>query len=157
MIHHIRFLKLPRVEVIGSSSLAIKALITITTDLGDSFLPAWVAISAGLWSDGRLVGEVARLNWQNGMRSLRVHFQLTDIEQLRWPLQMHISHAPAGRALNLLSLEQLPPIIDVCSYAIHSPAPDDGCKRVIRRFHLASGPILRIHEDSGDSIARHIW
>lgn len=157
MIHHIRFLKLPRVEVTGPSSLVIKALITVTTDLGDSFFPSRIALSAGLWSDGHLLGENSRFTWQHGMRSLWIEFQLSKTKQLRWPLQMQISHAPGGQALNLLSVEELPQMIDVCSHPIRCQVDGEVSKRVLRVFHLASGEILRIHEDTGDSIARHIW
>ena len=157
MIHHIRFLKLPRVEVTGPSSCAIKALVTVTTDLGDSFFPSRIALSAGLWSDGHLLAENAGFIWQHGMRSLWIEFQLTKTKQLRRPLQMQISHASGGRALNLLSVEQLPRIIDICSPPIQSQVDGEVSKRVIRLFQYPSGHILRIHEDTGDSIARHIW
>ena len=157
MIHHIRFLKLPRVEATDASSLAIKALITITTDLGDSFLPFHVAISAGLWSDGQLLTNVSRHVWQSGMRSLWIRFQLPNTKQLRWPIQMQISHAAGGRALNLLSVEQIPQIIDVGSPPIQLQVEKEASKRVVRTLHLASGPMVRIHEDTDDSIARHIW
>ena len=157
MIHHIRFLKLPRVEVTGPSSLAIKALITITTDLGDSFFPSRIVLSAGLWSHGHLLAENSRFAWEHGMRSLWIEFTLTKTKQLRWPLQMQVSHAPGGQALNLLSVERLPQIIDVCSHPIPSQVDGEVSKRVIRMFQLGSGQMLRIHEDNGDSIARHIW
>jgi hypothetical protein len=157
MIHHIRFLKLPRVERTSSSSLTVKALVTITTDLGDSFFPSSIALSAGLWSGDHLLADSAHFFWRNGMRSLWVELRLTTSQQINWPLHMQISHARGGRGLNLLSLEQLPQIIDVCSHPIHSPVAKEGSKRVSRLFQLASGQLLRIHEDTGDSIARHIW
>lgn len=157
MIHHIRFLKLPRVERTNPSYLTVKALITITTDLGDSFFPSSISLSAGLWSGDRLLADSAHFLWRNGMRSLWVELQFTTSPQIRWPLHMQISHARGGRGLNLLSLEHLPQIIDVCSHPIHPQIEHEGSKRVSRVFHLASGHLLRIHEDTGDSIARHIW
>ena len=157
MIHHIRFLKLPRVEVKGPSSVIIKALITVTTDLGDSFFPSRIALSAGLWFDGHLLAENSRFAWEHGMRSLWIEFILTKTKQLRWPLQMHVSHAPGGQALNLLSVEPLPQIIDVSSPPFPSQGDGEASKRVLRMFQLAPRQILRIHEDTGDSIARHIW
>lgn len=157
MIHHIRFLKLPRVEVKGPSSTVIKALITVTTDLGDSFFPSRIALSAGLWFDGRLIAENSRLTWEHGMRSLWIEFRFSKTKQLRWPLQMHVSHAPGGQALNLLSVEALPQIIDVSSPPFPCPGDGEASKRVLRMFQLAPQKILRIHEDTGDSIARHIW
>ncbi len=157
MIHHVRFLKLPRVEANGPSSFAIKALITITTDLGDSFLPSRIALSAGLWSDTRLLVDKTRSIWQSGMRSLWIEFNVSKTKQVTWPLRMEISHGPGEQALNVLSLEQLPRVIDICSHPIPAKVGSEVSKRVLRVFQLATGPLLRIHEDTGDSIARHIW
>ena len=48
MVHYVRFLKPPRSCSLEKSQTLVKALITVTTDLGDDFLPCDLALGTCL-------------------------------------------------------------------------------------------------------------
>jgi hypothetical protein len=156
-MHYIRFLKPPKLQ--GSS---IKTLITITSDLGESFLPDDVQLSASLRSaDGH--GEIylrKSLKWTSSSRSLSVVFNIRDSD-IEWPARVHVTQRNApliDRFEKHHNGGDLPPIISAWSDVLD---PKDGIneasKTVERRFSPLNDRILSIWEETGESIARHIW
>ncbi|KAF2810199.1 uncharacterized protein BDZ99DRAFT_387099 [Mytilinidion resinicola] len=157
-MRYIRFLKPPRLQ-----GTILTALVTIASDLGDSFLAEDVVLAASLCSDDT-AGEIAlrkALKWTSGMRSLPVAFDIgqTDIE---WPVQLHVSlrgspesdHFEMHHSLNA----DLPSIVSAWSGIIDPPS---GLfiaeKKVERRFMPLNNRTLSIWEETGESIARHLW
>lgn len=72
-------------------------------------------------------------------------------------MYMNVSHVTGGTMHNHLSLSSVPWIIDASSDPINSDVDAEVRKRVVRVLTLGPGLSLRMHEDTGDSIARHIW
>jgi hypothetical protein len=156
-MRYIRFLKPPKVQ-----HSEIKCLITITSDLGDSFLPENVDLSASLRS-AEDHGEIylrKAIKWQAGMRSLAISFNVRDCD-IDWPAQVHV--APKGSPLSdhfekHQDGSDLPSIISAWSDVLD---PTEGiyeaARMVERRFIPLSNRTLCIWEETGESIARHIW
>ena len=71
-MHYIRFLKVPRLVATGNGQKTINAKITITTDLGESFLRADLTVLVSLEGPGDEKG--IRYMWEGvkGMRGLEV-------------------------------------------------------------------------------------
>jgi len=75
LMRYVRFLKTPRIIVDkGSSRDEVFSLITITSDLGDSFLPYDVQLSAELLTSEPSEKTVVwrTVQWVGGMRSLAI-------------------------------------------------------------------------------------
>jgi len=77
-MHYIRFLKTPKVS--PGSSPELSARITVTTDLGESFLCIDISLSAEVWlEDGTncLLARSFRWKGGNGMRSLDISLPIS--------------------------------------------------------------------------------
>ncbi|KAF2084226.1 S-adenosyl-L-methionine-dependent methyltransferase [Saccharata proteae CBS 121410] len=156
-MHYIRFLKVPRTD-----SKTINALITITSDLGDDLLAEDVALAATLRADD-FAGDIylrKSLNWEAGMRALPVTFDISNCD-LDWPIRLQIAPKSSPHS-DLFERHQnqgdLPPVISVWSAALNLPAGiTQAEKKVERRFTPLSNRTLSIWEETGESIARHIW
>ena len=161
MVHYVRFLKPPRLHKIGDSQSLIKALITITTDLGEEFYPFDFALKADLWSekDGASKPlETSNIQWNSGMRVLWVEVATAVHASLEWSLRVFSAESSTGsHDGDSIALERLPLVLG-CSCKIDDPLRGPGgYGRSERRFILQPGNCLRIYEDIGESIARHIW
>ncbi|RDL41884.1 uncharacterized protein BP5553_01863 [Venustampulla echinocandica] len=172
-MHYIRFLKPPRLQRGGSAS-QLTAKITLTTDLGESFL----------WADIRLVVELVGVDgktnllaggkeylWKGseGMRSLEVS------------LPIPISKG-RGKAAGIHSVRMLVRPVSVIQAVDTSAAvlgAGDGGLMAVRSMAVDTNPPqnastvpsaslaervinigksqLHIWEETGESIARHIW
>ncbi|KAK5201870.1 hypothetical protein LTR16_001164 [Cryomyces antarcticus] len=161
-MHYIRFFKTPKLVVNGPTS-TLKATISITSDLGDSFYPNDVTLSVTLRS-GDSSGDIylrKSTKWTAGSRAVPLEFALTDTD-IDWPARVHVGlksspmldhfekrHNTAG---------DLPSIINVWSDML---SPEEGifeAKRLVeRRFMPLSNRMLCLWEETGDSIARHLW
>lgn len=157
MIHYIRILKPPTLYRIGGSRGVIKALITITNDLGDEFCPFDVALKADLVSEeGGASIEPHSIPWKSGMRVLWVEMA-TEHVFLEPSLRVFdTASSTDGHCSDPIALGRMPLIVG-CSCKIDDALQGRGCRRSERRFLLQPGDYLRIDEDIGDSIARHIW
>lgn len=158
--HVVRFLRTPKV-VVDKSDVTLKAVITVTTDLGETFFPDSLELIAVLRESSE-DGDVflrRRLQWPAGSRSIPVSFNLSrnDIE---WPACLHIS-AKSTSTTSLPSLAAsgfLPPIVDIWSGSLNPVKGDfESGQRVERRFISLAERTISLLEDAGDSIARHLW
>jgi hypothetical protein len=160
MTYYVRFLK-PARMVHGR----VTALITLTTDLGDSFLAA----------DARLVAAVRIIDNSTGHTVSVLHetflWKATDRQ-----LQVAVGPIPNTRKSKGLQSAEL---AIRASHAVDEPADpltsnarrivsawspplilEDGAqaeKLVERRFDMGDSPSLHVWEETGNSIARHIW
>ncbi|CAK3841591.1 UPF0665 family [Lecanosticta acicola] len=151
-MHYIRFLKTPKVSV-DRGTVLLKAVLTVTTDLGETFYLQDVDLVVTL-RDVAEDGEVyirKRVPWRAGQRSVDVSFDLSR-QDIEWPACMHVG------VKNARANGFLPAIADVWSGTLDPVKGQfESGWRVERRFaSLAERPLCLL-EDAGDSIARHLW
>ncbi|KAH8731395.1 putative methyltransferase-domain-containing protein [Phaeosphaeriaceae sp. PMI808] len=161
-MRYIRFLKIPRVVIEkGTAKRQVSCLITITSDLGDSFLPRDIQLSAELLS-----GEPSEqlivwrtLQWTTGMRSLPITFPLTKIRTLS-TLRVRVGVEPKSTQdeYSRLSGNDLSGVVSAWSSRFSlSPVLGETGMVVERRFSLSNENTASIYEETGESIARHLW
>ena len=155
MVHYIRLLKTPQVFQKAGRSLSINAVVTISTDLGDTFFPADVALIVYL-ADANHPQEAffeKPCYWRGGSRSLNITVVATFPPALH-SLRLHVT---SEQSLSSLSLCTVPKILDVYSAAF---SVDEGTRAPAieeRRLMLSERTYVQIWEETGNSIARHIW
>lgn len=163
MVYYIRFLKSPRIQKQKPRSLSIAALISVTTDLGDSFLADDVDLLATLVLEGTdKVLCQGSLNWKAGKRELPV--SLGPLPELlsQQSLILVVSAIKPCRVEypiedNLLGNSTIPLVISGFSAPFGGSHPPVAEKLIERRFCSMGKLNLRIWEETGNSIARHIW
>ena len=162
-MHYIRFLKAPKAEV-QQPWVIVKTLITITTDLGDDFLAAKLPIYALLIRDGdesekKPALATASCMWKPGSRALWLVTSKLPISLLSNPVKMLISTSSEyARPLQVqrASLDHLPEVLHAWSEPFD--LTDRGAMQWIERKLATSETVtLRICEEMGESIARHVW
>lgn len=149
---------------IDGGIVTLKAVITITTDLGETFYPDDLPLAASLRAletDGDIFLR-RTFTWTAGSRVLPINLDITRSEA-EWPATLHVAVRNRYGYLSdhferLYAPDDLPSVISVWSEALH---PTKGSllssTRVQRQFTPLSDRSLRIFEDTGDSIARHLW
>ena len=160
MVHYIRFLKPPRLQKSREAHSLVKALITITNDLGDEIYPTELALRADLvlGVENHAQSQWSRdISWKAGMRVLWVEIPTKNASP---ELELRITEARSGKngqRSATIDLEHMPSVSG-CVCKIDDPLRHlESCGRSERRFLLQAGNYLRIAEDIGNSIARHIW
>ena len=154
-MHYVRFLKPPRIEL-KKSKASIKALITITTDLGDDFLAADLEIFALVIRDETTISS-KDFQWRSGMRALPIEILDIPMSMLKAKVMLLVSSKPDSQASLLSpSIELLPEIINAWSkpFNLHENDNDGGFDR---RLVTSSNLTISIGEDARESIARHLW
>lgn len=148
---------MPKVYVNGST-VSLKAVVTITTDLGETFYPHNVNLAASVRSaehDGDIYLR-RTIQWEAGMRSVPISFDLTR-SGVEWPACLHVGIKQGERSEHFENWDKLK-MVSVWSAEIN---PTKGLfqasRRVERRFIPISERPLVMLEDAGDSIARHLW
>ena len=157
-MRYLRFLKPPRVAVDKASPRRhVVALVTISSDLGDSFLPHSVQLSAELWTCEPSAEVVvwSTVQWTAGLRSLLITLPLPT-SRAAAPLRLRVGVVPKATCDDFGCLSD-PGVRGVVS-AWSSPfTPSVGAAKLVeRRFRLLSGEVS-IWEETGESIARHLW
>ncbi|CZR61207.1 uncharacterized protein PAC_11103 [Phialocephala subalpina] len=163
-MHYIRFLKVPRLIRIGRDQRTLTAKITITTDLGESFLATDVVVEALLeFPSGVPIpnAKQSRHTWagKNGMRSIEVSIAVP--RKHTGLLRMSV-RAVERKYADVESLQDtfspaLPGgIVAVNSMPIDIDSSHTSEALAKRRFSTNLGSIS-IWEETGESIARHIW
>ena len=157
MVHYIRFLKPPKIQVTDAHSATAKSLITITNDLGDEFYYGDLTLDANLLStDIETIKPFMqrKFEWTSGMRTLWVVFERIPLDIHRH-LQLHISASNPQVESSLL--KTFPDILNGWSESFSVGLTLEAGRRVERRLNLLSNNMLSIFEDPAESIARHIW
>jgi hypothetical protein len=161
-MRYIRFLKTPRVVTEkGTSKSQISCLITVTSDLGDSFLPHNLELSAELLSS-QPTEEIKvwrTVQWAAGMRSLLVTFPLAKIlSSTKLRIRVGVEPKSIHDAFDKLSEEGTCGVVSAWSPEFYPFATTGGTEKLVeRRFDLSGGHIISIYEETGESIARHLW
>jgi hypothetical protein len=171
-MRYIRFLKTPRIVAEkGSSKSHVYCLITITSDLGDSFFPHDVELAAELLapknnsrgsqeSSDEEQEEVLvwrTVKWTAGMRTLGITLPLKKSYASR-PLQVRVGLEPQNSydVFDDLSQPDAHGIVSAWSAPFNIEGRKEAEKLVQRRFKIGR-KVLRIWEETGESIDRHLW
>ncbi|KAF1914975.1 putative methyltransferase-domain-containing protein [Ampelomyces quisqualis] len=161
-MRYIRFLKTPRVVTEkGTSKRQISCLITITSDLGDSFLPYDVEMAAEVLSPppSEEVLLWRNLQWKAGMRSLPVTFPLATNCKTS-SLRIRVGYGSKSKHDDYKKLSENGACGVVSAWSPEftpSLAAGEAEKLVGRRFELSEDHVVNIYEETGESIARHLW
>ncbi|KAL0934125.1 upf0665 family protein c [Colletotrichum truncatum] len=183
-MHYIRLLRAPKLtfqkEKGKKHPWSLNIVLTVTTDLGDSFLvpdePVKIKVVLG-WelprsedaNSMKLAGEKT-LQWTSGMRVLKADFPAIHLEPTstlpagETPLRVWITAGPrqyAGTAetiamagFNNTEDGKIVPLwanVEVPG----SEAPTTCLRRI--RLGRRQRPFIEVEEDIGESIARHVW
>jgi hypothetical protein len=150
MVHYIRFLKTARVTNRTSQSVSVTALITITTDLGDSFLLTDAKLASCLVPADTpgIVLCKHEVHWQRGSRELSIMLT-ADLGHNKPLLRMHVFHRTASGSL--------PPILDAWSAPFKPFADSRAAALVERQLSISCLPPVKVWEETDDSIAKHLW
>ncbi|KAK6340696.1 hypothetical protein TWF696_009019 [Orbilia brochopaga] len=172
-MHFIRFLKLPttatashKSKTAASSSpgtVTISALITISTDLSESFFPGNASLRATLRADNgsRQLLASKSLSWTSGMRNLPVTLTYTPSAKDAPSLGIFCVSATENRADDMRGLFAKATETRILSaWSTPFNIIENGGKAealVERKLQLSAGRMIRIWEETREDIARHIW
>ncbi|KAF2645454.1 hypothetical protein P280DRAFT_417219 [Massarina eburnea CBS 473.64] len=165
-MRYIRFLKTPRiVHEKNSPKTHISCLITITSDLGDSFLPQDITLSAELLHVGKHGHQEdvvlwKSVTWTSGMRVLPITLPLSKSHNA-WPLRVRIGVAPKSEYDNFGELVEergWRGVVSAWSGLVDVTQGVEVAENFVkRRFDVGVEGALEIFEETGESIARHLW
>lgn len=155
MVHYIRFLRTPQVSDASRKSLDISAVGAVTTDLGDAFLSQELTLIARI-VDAAGNGEIlasAEFSWKIGARAVKINVPCgPKIHGRLACLQLTTRDTIAA----CMSCE-IPAVVDIWSTPFHIKPRIKSEPLVERRLPLSGKSTAKIWEETGDSIARHIW
>ena len=155
MVHYIRFLKLPTV-IERDRGLLVKALVTITTDLGESFFDGSLTLVASIRDGSHETVYLQRtFRWEAQKRALRIElpFKKRDVV---WPVRLYVG-IENHEAIDSIGPEGIPAVLSIWSddFSVTTPVLESHYTR--RVFRLADRRLLHVWEEPTESIARHIW
>ncbi|EFE34928.1 uncharacterized protein ARB_05884 [Trichophyton benhamiae CBS 112371] len=167
MPHYVRFLKPPRIET-GS----IKTLVTLTTDLGDSFLAEEVELRASVLrvdsdsdsrkNDRRSVQCIKQKNftWPAASRQLLIAIDGLQLDLRRHAVQLHVGPADRGHQPgpddDFAVSSAIPTLISAWSPPFGG-SESQADKLALRWLRTRCPAEVRIWEETGNNLARHIW
>ena len=141
--------------VVNNNNVSLQAVVTVTTDLGETFYPADLELVVTV-RDQDAKGDIyirRRVQWRGAARSLPIAIDLTR-QDVDWPACVHVAVKSKDHTANGF----LPPIVDVWSGSMNpTKGHFESGWRVERRFTAQSERTVSLLEDAGDSIARHLW
>ena len=136
-------------------TIILKAVIAVTTDLGETFYPQdldLVATVRALEDDGEIFLR-RKVTWRAGSRSTHIAFDVSR-QDVDWPACLHVKAKGFGKH----SYGFLPPIADIWSQSLNpTRGIMDSGRLVERRFVSSANRTVSLLEEAGDSIARHLW
>ena len=154
-MHYIRFLSPPKVLQGPKSTLTVTAVVAVTTDLGDDFFPEDLTLNARLLDahNPDKILEKKEYAWQGLSRALKLSLQCAS-KYVSRDVRMHVT---TSETIAGLQVKHVPSILDVWSAPFHLTDKQRADPMVQRELKLPNNSSLRILEETGDSIARHIW
>ena len=150
MVHYIRFLRTPQVHVTKKST-EINAVIAVTTDLGDSLLAQDEELTVELVEAHHPHGvlKTSKVQWRDGSRACKFTIACSNKEAKK-TVVVHVT-GPSTKS-GVVSK-----ILDVWSDAFSLSIDLQSEPVVERQIVLSNKSRVKIWEETGDSIARHIW
>ncbi len=168
-MHYIRFLKSPKIAGEGDQK-ALMAKITITTDLGDSFLAADVGVDVCVvGTDGESVlgpGKEHVWKGREGMRSLEVKLPMKRVRKVDIVRMCVCATGEAyidtfGSVVGLdhqsRELENKGGVVTARSLEIDVRSGQIIGTGMVERVFRNERAEIHIWEETGESIARHVW
>lgn len=152
MVHYIRLLSPPQVAGAQKRLLHVSAVLAVTTDLGDAFFPEDVDLRVRIvkaQKHAQIVSEQS-VSCNGASRALKVTITCP-VKHSHASVRMHV--AASGMETSAL----VPKILDVWSLPFDLADKQRADPLVDRELTLHDSTNLRIREETGDSIARHIW
>lgn len=151
MVYYVRFLKPPRAQQ-QKGSVSITTLFCITTDLGDSFLAEDVDLLVTARETTSSTCFQKKVQWNAYHRELPITLG---------PLPANMARKTFVLTVNSCTDSQdVPTVFPLQLVMGASSAPfglDSTAEKLVRRHIKAPGLELNIWEETGNSIARHIW
>lgn len=175
-MHYIRLMRPPSLD----EKKNLKIVLTITTDLGDSFLNTdeplpisvwltkWPQAGADICLTPKKNGKT-KVFWRTGMRVLKLELPVPDrvLQDLRKTPRSTgnpgpIIHIDASHSLKLTpKAEDIPFDQEGRVLAVQAgfprPTDDEPTFEASREFALPGDGCLRVCEEIGESIDRHVW
>ena len=150
MVHYIRVLKKPQVFCQALTS-CLKCLITVTTDLGDSFYAEDISLHATIVGpEDEKITPWTTTTWKAHMRALWIQ-----IENI--PRQPHSVLLISSRQTTSADpLDDNMPQLLSARLVLDDTQQYGMLGTVQRHFHISPGKLV-VHEGMGETIARHIW
>ena len=154
MVHYIRFLRTPQVEA-GKKTVDISAVVAITTDLGDAFFAQDVDVVAEVVeaNGAAAIFHSQSFTWKATSRALKFTVSCPGKYNTR-PARLHVTTKETKSALSLLDV---PRLLDIWSDTLVLSDKQRAEPIVERQIVLPNKTRIRMWEETGDSIARHIW
>ena len=155
MAYYIRFLKTPAICESSKASITVTSVVSITTDLGDISFCSNVELIAELVDASKSNEPItnARYQWTGNKRTLNV-FLACDRHFLSQALRVHVTTPDTQTSVQSF---QVPKFLDTWSATFGQGQMGQSAPLVERQFALGKDTSLRIWEETGNSIARHIW
>lgn len=139
----------------SKKTLEITAVVTVTTDLGDSFFSQDVTLMVRV-VDATKNGEIlcaTEVHWKSGARAAKINIEC-NVKHFGRLVDLHVTTRDTIAAQ--ISCK-LPPIVDIWSQSFTVKTKSKADPLVQRRLPLYGKSTARLWEETGDSIARHIW
>ncbi|RDW93866.1 protein N-lysine methyltransferase family protein [Aspergillus mulundensis] len=161
MVYYIRYLKAPRLQKQKTGSISASALICITTDLGDAFLSQDVDLLVTLHpaqAENKILCQ-ERVQWHGGKRELPITLGPlpAGISQLSMIMKVTASKSTSTSSDPLMDQQNIPLVLSCWSTSFGGRQSLIAEKLIERRFRVNQSVELSIWEETGNSIARHIW
>lgn len=150
-MRYVRFLKPAKVHL---EQCRLDALVTITSDLGETFFSEDAEVTASLSNAGCVVSSKV-FQWTSDMRCLPI----------KWQLPKGFSSWPAVLSMGIKQNEDQnivrwspPAILPAESAPLDPRRGVETAERLVERhFSSPTGELYFIWEETGESIARHLW
>lgn len=155
MVHYIRFLRTPQVSDVSRKSLDVSAVAAVTTDLGDAFLSQELTVIARIieaTGNGEILAS-AEFSWRIGSRALKINVPCAPKIQGRLVCLQLTTRDTISACISY----EIPAVIDIWSTPFSIKPRVKSEPLVERRLQLNGKSTAKIWEETGDSIARHIW
>ena len=154
MVHYIRFLRTPQCDL-SKKGIDVSAVVAVQTDLSDALLGQDVALVADIVEanspNGILHSQSVR--WQATSRALKFAMQCPSKYASR-SVRLHVTAKEAESTSKQLNIAE---ILDVWSCEFYLLDKQRSEPMVERRLILSNSTSVRIWEETGESMARHIW
>ena len=154
MVHYIRFLRTPQCDV-GKKGVDVSAVVAVQTDLSDALLHQDVDLVADIVeanSPHRIICSEL-FQWQAASRALKLTLKCPG-KYLSLAVRLHVTTKVLPSSLKTL---EVPKILDVWSHYLVLSDKQRSVPIVERQLLLSNETCVRIWEDTGESMARHIW
>jgi hypothetical protein len=154
MVHYIRFLSPPQVLAAPKKALNVSVVLAVTTDLGDTYLSddANLLVRVVESQTHALVAEQT-LVWKEYSRAVKGNI-LCNAKYANRSIRVHVT---TSQTQTSLAEKSIPQILDVWSTDFDLGDKVRSEPLVARELPLSNDSRLQVWEETGDSIARHVW